>query len=129
LPDFESALKPFAARNVRIVLLLPGLAANYDIPDELARRTFLRSDAQGVARLPRAGQEARREKMREALTALAARLGARTIDPMDLYCDQETCRTVDNGDAPIFRDSNHLTNWYISSAPTLDPVLKPPVAD
>ncbi|UWQ21564.1 acyltransferase family protein [Jannaschia sp. W003] len=109
-----------AGKSVALVYPLP--EAGFDVPAGVMRATLWRN---GDPHVPRAAFDGRAAAIIAGYDAIVARHGAIPIRLDQAVCGAESCPLVFEG-APIFRDSNHLTQ---TAARALEPHLLPALAD
>jgi peptidoglycan/LPS O-acetylase OafA/YrhL len=81
-------------------LFPPELRFTLRLPDNLPRGRAPRIDA--------AGFESFVAPLMDRLRAIAARTGAKPIDPRSTLCDSMICPAADSNELPLYLDSNHI---------------------
>ncbi len=101
----EVALLRGAGKMVVLVLPIPEVA--YDVPRVAALLHLAGRDIDGFSR-PYAMYESRQADVRTFMTGIAARTGARIVDPAHWLCDGRRCRVSEDGRL-LYYDDDHLS--------------------
>ena len=82
-------------------------------------------EKRAVTAISKAEFLSRARSVSDRLRALAARTGAKLIDPTDYLCGESTCQTVAADGVPIYMDEQHLRASFARRAATfVDSIFK-----
>ncbi|PZR32162.1 acyltransferase family protein [Caulobacter segnis] len=126
--QLAQSLSVVKARGGEVVVMLPTPYATFDIPREIRKDLFWGKGADHLSNLPRAEVEAATAESRARLLKLAARLGARVIDPLPVLCTATVCPLTAPDGRSYYIDSNHIRASMIRTDRFnyLDAIAAPP---
>lgn len=113
LDGFEAALRRLTRNGKRVVLVLSSPRGEAFDPKSLIERDgmTIRVHEKTVA-VSRAEVWAMSAPIDERLKAIAARVGAAVIDPVEWLCTAKHCPTADEAGRPLYKDATHLRASY-----------------
>ena len=126
---FETVVHDLVLAGKRVYLVLPNPTGSVlDPSGSLPRRFALdwqpTALAPGVAGVDRATFARAVAPMTERLQALAARTGARLVDPLPTLCDASRCPATSPDGIIRYRDGDHLRAEYARTITYLDEALR-----
>ncbi len=115
----------FTSANKRVYLLLDTPVGVQFDPRQMIRRNLFPPRFEVNRSSPsRTAINTALEPVSSKIRQIAASAGASVIDPMDVLCDGETCRSVSVDGEPLYRDSRHLRASFVrANASFLDQTL------
>ncbi len=100
--DLGARLRDLKERGAEIVIVATTPYGALDVPTELLKRQFLGLDTRGVAFFDRDKFEADLSLTKRNLLALASKIGAKFVDPVDFLCDEHRCPAIDRNGEILF---------------------------
>jgi hypothetical protein len=113
MDDFAKTIAELekSGKRVYIVLSAP-FGEAFDPAEMLPQRFPGFPNRKRVDSVPRAEAVAASKKSDRILRDIAARTGATVIDPLNSFCDQSACGTIDADGNPRYRDAGHIRASY-----------------
>jgi peptidoglycan/LPS O-acetylase OafA/YrhL len=114
LAGFERMVQHFGAMGKRVVIVLPSPTGKIFSPIRMVERT--ETDFSFRIREPYISAPefiSAISPIVDRLKAIAARTGARVIDPIPALCDRERCPLTMPDGLPMYRDSSHLNPAFV----------------
>lgn len=105
----DSMVARLRAGGRQVVLVQPVPETAFDIP-RIAALLAMQGKSIADFTRPRAQYEARQAGIRDSLEAIAARHGARLVDPAAWMCDAAVCRVEQEGRL-LYYDDDHVTSF------------------
>jgi len=114
LAGFQRQIEELVKSGKRVYIILPNPTSSAFSPAAMLPDR-LSSDAapRGAGYVSRGDFAAAVRPIVAQLEAIAAKTGARVVDPMDYFCEQTVCRTVTRDGVPVYSDSNHMRPFYV----------------
>ncbi|MBO0733924.1 MAG: acyltransferase [Methylocapsa sp.] len=112
----RSRLLGLKKEGAEIVILWTMPWGRWNVPAEMAKRSFLGLDTQDVAYIDRNEFERKAEPVKLRLEELASEIGGRFVDPLDFLCDDMRCPTLDRDGTPYYIDDQHIRSKTMRSA-------------
>jgi hypothetical protein len=108
LDGFEAELKRLADAGKKIVIVLCSPRGREFNPRAMVKKRGMDFEVVIDPSVPRSTVAAANAFSDERLRAMAVRLGATLVDPLDKLCSDTECPTVDPDGSPLFMDESHL---------------------
>lgn len=129
LANLEQTLRSLASAGKTVYLVL-NMPAGFDALDprgmiQRAWRTAGITLVEPATAVSRQAVDARLAPVNEPLRALAARAGARVLDPVPLLCNADTCPAVTPDRLPVYWDDRHINATFARNLALLDPTIAP----
>jgi peptidoglycan/LPS O-acetylase OafA/YrhL len=114
LAGFERTVSHFTAAGKRVFIVLPSPTGRIFSPSRMIERTV--TDFSFRIREPYISAPefiSTISPIVDRLKAIAARTGARVIDPIAVLCGRERCPLITSDGLPMYRDSSHLNPSFV----------------
>jgi peptidoglycan/LPS O-acetylase OafA/YrhL len=108
LIELETALAELVAAGKRVLVVLSVPRSPRFDPSAMVQRAGLGFEVRLSEPVPKSELRAVSRYMDDRVRAIAARVGAGVIDPVDAICDASTCAAVDERGHPLYKDDSHL---------------------
>jgi peptidoglycan/LPS O-acetylase OafA/YrhL len=124
LTSFETQIGELVKSGKTVYIILANPIAQTSITERAPRRLSGFNSGSPRAYSTRQFQSGVTQVTSARLRQIAARAGAKIIDPVPFLCSSDTCPALTSWGEPIYRDDNHLRAGFVRRhAIWIDPIL------
>jgi peptidoglycan/LPS O-acetylase OafA/YrhL len=124
LDGFEARLRDLRTAGKRVVIILSALRGEEFNPLEMVTQDGFDYRLRVPPAVPHSVVTDRNRQMDDWLRQMADRIGATVVDPLSVFCTQQSCPTVDDTGAPLLKDESHLRSSVVAAKfDLLDPFI------
>jgi hypothetical protein len=122
--DFQRQLQALVQTGADVIVILPLPVPGFSVPEEMAKREFWHETVSDLEQMSLDRYLEDAGPVREALSVVATKSGARVVDPIQFMCHQGGCPLMDEEGQSLYKDAVHLTpKAVVDRYDFLDPYL------